>query len=245
MRTGSNLARMTVAALSALALTATASPALAGGPVTLVNGEEITQGAGGKDTYKYGDQGLLVWSVTGVRPDQGAEADLTVYADQANEFRLARSKKPGGAVDFVAVDLASTPATTHYPTVRSSGAASYTVELDRDVQTLGAAPVTFTMTNDDVIHAINTDLDPGVTYKFKLTPGDGDQDGGLYLLESNPNNSETTYQARKEALASADKKGAGGTETITIVGGISDRIYGLVLTNVSGSGTYTLTRTIV
>jgi hypothetical protein len=244
--------RVTVAGLSALAIAATASPALAGAAkpsqpatgslqshgaaVTLVNGAEQT--FSGSEKYSY-DATFIYYSVVAVR-SEGGKPSLNLYADEANDTLLAKSNEKAKKTEFVVVDSNHAPVpSTYYPTAKSKGGES-TIELDNDAVILfDDTPTAVTMTADDVVIAHDVFLDAGVEYKLSVSGGG---DSALFLMQSDAADPDSYYMSRRDAVASADKKGAGKPETITVTG--TGDWYGLILINNSGGGTYTLTKSL-
>lgn len=248
----STVAPMAVAGLSALALVATATPALAdadkvpgpsngsllshGAAVELLNGAEQT--LSGKKKYVY-DQEFIYWSAVAVR-SEGGKPSLSLFADQAGETLLTESKLKGKKTEFVVVDSnhATVPG-TYYPRANSKDGDS-TVELDNDAAILfDDDPLPIPMTESDVVIVTDVFLDLDVEYVLTVS---GDGDAGLYLMQSDGALSSTWYQSRADAVAKSDKKDAGQTEKIKFTG--TDDWYSLVLLNNSGGGTYTLTKTV-
>jgi hypothetical protein len=230
--------RMAVAALSALALAATASPALGGGgPEDLVHGEE--QQVGGIDRFVY-DQEFNYWAVTALRSDGGKTRRLYLYADQQRETLLAKSNQGKKKTEFVVADSNHAPVPTTYFPVAGCRGLTCTIELDNDNDILSTGvPTAVDMTEEDVVKAVDVYLEDGVEFVLTVT---GEGDGGLYLMQSDGAIESTWFQSRADAAAKSDRRGAGGSETIRVTG--TGDWYGLILLNESGGGTYTLTKTI-
>lgn len=236
-------AGLTVAAISVLALGAAATPALAAGSTTLKDRVERTEQAGGKDDFDLSLPGQY-WAAVALRPGAGVKTSMKLFAEPARESVLAKSAKKGSAINFVAMDASAFPTASFYPTVKSAGAGSYVIELDKgSLQMLELGEeISFTMGTKDVVRTVSIVAQhaPGATYEVTLVPSDGDQDGAVHVME-NAFGLENPHLGSKEAVASADSKGPGGTERLTFVGGNSQSEYGIVVTNRSGSGSYTLT----
>lgn len=212
--------------------TGTLSPA--GGATPLVNGVEQT--LTGTEKYVY-DQGVIYWSVVAVR-SAGGTPTLSLYAEESNKTLLAKSSQKRKRTEFVLVDSnhAAIPS-SYFPTANSKGGAS-TVELDNDAEILfDDEPLPVALTESDIVKMVDVFLVDGTEYVLKVS---GDGDAGLYLMRSDPATADTWYQSRADAVATADRKGPGKSEKITITG--ADDWYGLVLINNSGGGTYTLTK---
>jgi hypothetical protein len=241
----SRAARLTLAGVSVLAVGLATTPASAAGSTTLKDRVEKTVQAGGKANYDFTLPGSF-WAAVAVRPDAGVTTDLKVYAEPSRETVLARSSKPGKAINFVAIDAGAFPSASFYPTVKSTGAGNYVIELDKgSLQMLDfGTPITFTMNGSDVVRTISivAQHNPGQQYKVTLTPSDDDQDGAIYVMD-NVFNLEDPYLGSKDAVASANAKGPGGAEKLTFVAGNSQDEYGIVITNLAGSGSYTVKMT--
>lgn len=249
-------ARSTFAGAVALALAMTGSSALAGtdeaaktapaagtiqahGDATqLVHGVEQT--VTGKEKYAY-DTSVIYYSAVAVR-SEGGKPTLSLFADEANDTLLAKSSQQRKKTEFVVVDSNHAPVpSTYYPTVTSKGGES-TVELDSDAQILSdGVPIAGTFSASDVVLVMDPLLQPGVEYTFSVA---SESDVEIYLLQSG-GTAETSYLSRADAVASADKRGAGKTEKITYTNtGADADWFGFVVINKSGSGAYTVTKAV-
>ena len=243
--------RVAIAGLSALALAATVTPALAGAgdkaanPLTgsldaRVSGvTDITQqirkdAAGGVMKYSY-DNEVIYWSVTAVKPRK--KADIALYEDADNTVLLAQSKLKRKAIDFVVVDSnhAVTPS-TWYPTVTSSGSGKYTVQNDTDAEILfcDGAPQPYELGKSDIVKALDVNL--STTAASWTITVDVPAKASIDLMDSA--DATDNYQARKDATMSDT-----GTGTLSISASSDDDWHGLILTKAGGSGTYTFTCT--
>lgn len=238
----SRAARLALTGLTVMAVGLATTPALAAGSTTLQDRAELTRTAGGKDKYDLDLPGSY-WAAVAVRPKAGVTADLKLFAEPSRETVLARSGKKGTAIDFVALDAGSFPASSYYPNVTSGGGGDYVIELDKgSLQLLSwGDEVTFSMGSNDVVRTVSIVAQhfSSEQYQVTLTPSDGDQDGAIYVMRD-VYNLEDPYLGRKEAEASVNAKGPGGTEKVTFMGGFAEDEFGIVITNLSGSGTYTV-----
>jgi hypothetical protein len=97
------------------------------------------------------------------------------------------------------------------------------------------------MGTNDVVTVRDMCLSAGDKVTLTATPSDAGQNGELFVMADNPADANTWVQSRGQAsVASADHApGQPATVTFTAPGAAC---YGVVLDNVTGSGTYTLVR---
>lgn len=185
----------------------------------------------------------IYWSVAAVRPPAGSDYDLTLYDDRNQTVSLGSSAWGGSTIDFVAVDSNRRALGDYYPrTYVFAGSGSYGFELAQGAVTLPAATsTTITMGSANIVLARDAFLTAGVPVTFSVTPSNAGQDPELFLLGSDPANSATWVRSRSSALASSSGAAAGGAEVLTFTPTIS-AWYGVVVTNKTGSGSYTLAR---
>lgn len=176
-----------------------------------------------------------------MHPDGNSDQDLRVYDDRAQTQLLASSVVLGNDVDFVAVDSNRRPLGDYYPQVsRFTGGDGYRIELAQGSGLLtGSEQVP--MGTGEVVAVRDTVLTQGQETTITVTPSDASQDPELFLLGSTGD--QTTWvQSRGAAVASATGGGAGTAEHITFTAPATG-VYGVVVLNRTGGGTYTLART--
>ncbi len=241
----SRTARLAIAGLTVAVVGLATTPALAAGSTTLKDRVEKVVQAGGKAKYDFTMPDNF-WAAVAVRPQAGVTTRMKLYAEPSRETVLAKSSKPGEAINFVAVNGAAFPTASFYPTVKSTGAGDYVIELDKgSLQMLDfGTPISFTMKQSDVVRtiAIVAPHNPGQHYRVTLKPSDEDQDGAIYVMDD-VFNLEDPYLGSKEAVASANAKGPGGAEKLKFLAGNSQDEYAIVITNLAGSGSYTVKMT--
>jgi hypothetical protein len=182
------------------------------------------------------------WSVIALRPPAGADDDLVLFDDRAQQQRLNASLLGVDTIDFVAVDsnTGRRPLGDYYPRVhRVSGTGNYTVEL-ADAGDVLVDTAKRQMTANDVVASWDSCLTAGQQVTFTATPGDPSQDAELFVVSSDPATPDSFIRNRLSATA-ASANGPGQPETISYTAGQAGCV-GVVLINKAGSGTYTLTR---
>jgi hypothetical protein len=184
----------------------------------------------------------IYWSVVAVRPS-GTDYDLTLFDDRAQTVNLGSSAFGGSTIDFMAVDSNRRALGDYYPRAFVfSGAGSYGVQLAQGAQILSAATSTpVTMGSADIVAVRDTFLTAGVAVTISVTPANAGQDPELLLMGDDPANAATFIRSRGSAVAASVIGAAGAAETLTYIPTVTGW-YGVVVTNKSGSGTYTLTR---
>ena len=172
------------------------------------------------------------WAAVGLRAPAGNAVNLTLFRDRPNTVPLARSALPQGAIEFVVVDGHHTLLwPEHYPTVHSKS--QYTIQIDSDNELMQCpGSKTFNMGPAKVIRAIDFLFQPSTTFTMTATPPGG-ANGDIFLMQSDASDPWSIYQSRSQAVAQSITGGPGAVEDW----------YGLILTNRSGGGPYTITCT--
>jgi hypothetical protein len=208
----------------------------------LTDGDEIGGTTPPTDrNYRY-DTATRSWSVVALRPAPGADDDLILFDDRAQQQRLDDSLLGVDVVDFVAVDSTAghREPGDYYPRVhRVSGTGTYHVELADSGQVL-ADTAKQQMNATDVVAAWDSCLTAGQRVTFTVTPGDPSQDAELFVVSSQASN-PGSYVRDRAAATAAPSAGAGQPETITYTA-TENGCVGVVLINKAGNGTYTVTR---
>jgi hypothetical protein len=190
--------------------------------------------------YHY-DTTTPFWSVVAVRPEGNSDQDLWVYDDRAQTQSLAASVVLGNGVDFVAVDSNRRPLGDYYPRVsRFTGGDGYRIELAQGSGLLRDSEQII-MGAGDVVAVRDTVLTQGEETTITVTSSDGGQNPELFLMGSTDDQS-TWVRPRSSAVASATGGGAGAAERVTFTAPATG-VYGVVVVNRTGAGTYTLART--
>lgn len=184
----------------------------------------------------------VYWSVAAVRPPAGADYDIYLYDDRAQTALLGTSTYGGSVIDFVAVDSNRRALGDYYPRVLAyAGTGTYQVELAQGTAILNTGSASISMGWSNVVNVLDTYLTAGVPVTISVAPTNGGQDPELLLMGSDPANASTWVRGRPYASAVATSGGLGVTETLTFTPSTTGW-FGVVVTNKTGSGTYTLTR---
>lgn len=180
------------------------------------------------------------WSVVAVRPQTGSNYDLDLYDDLGLGTLLKSSSYSGSAVDFIAVDANHRSTQSDYPRVRTtSGSGTYTIEFAANSGGLPIGTSAISMGGSDVVAVRELSLGSGSTVMIKVVPANGGQDPAAFVMASESGTSSTWIRSRSQAAAGASGQGAGASEQFSYTAPGGD-VYGFVLANVAGSGTYTV-----
>jgi hypothetical protein len=183
------------------------------------------------------------WAVVAARSTSATGDPRTcLYADAAYTQQRACSNASGvnGVVEFTVMDFHRSPAVTNYArTERLSGSGEVCTQLDCGASVLvpDALPLTLAWSAGSIARVFNVPVVAGVTYRADLVVTSGAADFGLAAFRSDltPN----FAAGRAQAVALADKRGAGQGEGIYFDATANDTI-GLVLwvNNAAGAGNY-------
>jgi hypothetical protein len=205
----------------------------------LGNYAELTRPTPTPHNYSYNTTSVY-WSVFAARPPSGTDYDMQLYDDVGQTVNLGGSAFGGSTIDFIAVDSNHRPLGDYYPRAyQFSGTGMYQVELAQGTDQVGVGSHTVNMGANDVVLVRDTSLSSGEQTFFRVVPSSGAQNPDLFLMQSDPANSATWVRSRGSAVASSTSGGAGAAEGFSFTAPAPDW-YGLVLTNVAGSGNYTL-----
>jgi hypothetical protein len=182
------------------------------------------------------------WSVVAVETNGAAgDVDLDLYDDASMTQLLELSDYGVGVTDFVAVDTDHRPPGSYFPKVRAfSGTGAYVIELAQGDDVLDSTMQTIPTTVRDVVYVRDTYLVADETYYFSATPT-SNVDVGIFLMASDPVDSETWVQRRSDAASSDVSGPAGEAERISFRPTIS-QWYGVVVTTQGGDGSFQLRR---
>lgn len=181
------------------------------------------------------------WSAVALRPQVGADHDLSLYDDRALTAPLSGSAYGGSTIDFVAVDSNRRPFGDYYPRVnRFAGSGPYQVELAQGSQVVSPGSTPIAMGAGDVVAVRDVFLGAGTTTTVRVAPTQSGQDPEVFLMASDAGSS-SWVRPRNTAVAGSSAAGAGGAEQFSYTAPASGW-YGLVVLNKQGSGTYTVTR---
>jgi hypothetical protein len=208
----------------------------------LTDGNQLTGSTPPADHNYHYDTTNAYWSVIALRPPAGADDDLTLFDDRAQQQRLNGSLLGVDVVDFVAVDsnTGRRPLGDYYPRVhRVSGTGDYTIEL-ADAGQLLVDTAKRQMTANDVVASWDACLTAGQQVTFTATPGDPSQDAELFVVSSNAATPDS-YVRNRASATTASANGPGQPETIAYTAA-QDGCVGVILINKAGAGTYTVTR---
>ncbi|MBO1330129.1 hypothetical protein [Streptomyces sp. VRA16 Mangrove soil] len=188
--------------------------------------------------YRF-DTTKVFWSVVALRPPAGADYDLRLYDDQAQNDLLGASVAGTGVTDFVAINSNVRPTGDYYPRVTQvSGTGDYGVEADETEGVFAGSP-TVTMGADRLAAVWDLCLPEAEKATYTVTPSGTDQDAELFVVDTTQGGGDNVV-SRLGATAAGDTAGAGAPESVTV--DLPSGCHGLVLVNKAGSGTYTLTK---
>jgi hypothetical protein len=189
------------------------------------------------------------WNAAAIRPPDGADYDLYLYADSAfgdpGDYDLLKTSSYGGSnVDFVLIDGNHAPSGDYFPEVReyTGSGGTYAIEWGSSTQDTADQDGTYgpyTMNTSQVIRVWDSYLTAGTRKYFKLKPVSGNADLGMALYDSDPGTSTSFYKYRANHVVSADAAGAGGTETMNYLETTSSDWMGLVVWNNGATTTTT------
>lgn len=182
------------------------------------------------------------WSVVAIETNGApGDVDLELYDDKAMTQLLETSGYGQTHTDFIAVDSDHRPQGSYFPKVKTySGTGSYIIELAQGNDVLGDTMQSIATTVRDVVFVRDTYLAAGETYYFSATPS-SIVDVGLFLMASDPADSDTWVQPRVAAARSDVSNVAGEAERISFKPTIS-QWYGVVVTTQGGDGSFQLRR---
>ena len=184
----------------------------------------------------------IYWSAVAVRPPAGSDYDLTLYDDRNQTVALAGSAFGGSTIDFVVVDSNLRALGDYYPRAYVfAGSGSYSLELAQGAQILATGSQTVTMGAAEIVAVRDSFLTAGVPVTFTVTPTNGGQDPELFVFGDDPAVPSSFVKGRPSATVASTVNGAGAAESVTFTPTRSGW-YGVVVTNKTGSGNYTLTR---
>jgi hypothetical protein len=182
------------------------------------------------------------WSAVGLRTG-GSDYDIYLYDDYGMGSLLGVSAYGGSTIDFMTIDSNRRAFGDYYPLVHDyAGSGSYQVELAQGSDQAGSGAggtSTVTMGSGDVLAVRDAYLNAGTQYTMRVVPSNAGQNPELFAFEDNPSDGNTFVRSRSQASASASSYGAGAAESLTFTPSYTEW-HGIVVTNVSGSGTYGL-----
>jgi hypothetical protein len=189
--------------------------------------------------YRFGTDSVF-WSVVAVEPDDGSDADLSVWDNGRQTKLLAESRSSSDFVDFVAIDNNHRAPDSVFPEVSAyEGTGDYVIQLAQRKDVLVWDTQTLAFGATDLVRVRDTLLQAGQTYRFTLAPNNPSLDGSLYLMDSLPPMVDSWVKPKAEAMASA--AALTGPVVLEVTAPRTDW-YGLVITNELLGGTYTVTR---
>jgi hypothetical protein len=198
--------------------------------------------AGSSNNHNFGFNTTTdYWSVVGIRPPQpSGDYDLYLYDDYGLGTFLTDSNIGSGFLDFVAIDSNRRALGDYYPMVYDfANTGTYQIELAQGSNQLPVGVQTITMNAGDVVAVRDILLTAGVPVGIRVVPTNSGQNPEAFLMADDPANSATWVRARSNAVASSTSGGAGAAEGFVYTPTVSEW-HGFVLTQVSGSGNYTV-----
>jgi|GEM_PF-4401723 len=180
------------------------------------------------------------WSVVGLRPPSGDNWNLGIYDDACFTVSRKASTEAGNLLDFVVADYHHTPLGSDFARTNlfsGSGIANYSLEWEDGTEVLQKGYIPLVWNTGHVTAIWDLSLNPGDTLIYAVEVDSASQsfDPGIALFKS----PGTMYFARRtEALANADTKGPGRSESFKygVPGSTPADDYGLVVWSNSSIG---------
>jgi hypothetical protein len=184
---------------------------------------------------------VVFWSVVAIRPPAGSDYDLTLFEDAGQTRSVGQSVLGPGTIDFVAVDSNHRPLGSYYPRVTAfAGTGEYQIELSQGPRFLQNSEQV-TMGAADVVTVRDVCVSAGDQFTLTATPSDPAQNGELFVFADRAADPASWVQSRSQAAVASADHNPGQPATLTFTAP-DEACYGVVLDNISGSGTYTLVR---
>jgi Ca2+-binding RTX toxin-like protein len=207
----------------------------------LVSGQELVRQslaqAPNPQNYSY-TSSTPYWSGVAIRPPASSDYDLRLYADQGLGTLLSTSAGGTGAIDYVLVDGNHRTGSFFPQAFYFSGSGGdYGIEEITGGQQLGLGTNNASFGSGDIFQPRDYSATGGTTYYARVVPNGG-LNVNLYVHDSD-GTPAGAVQARGNAVTSSGSAGAGGAEAVSWLQPDSDW-DGIVVTNVGGSGAYTV-----
>ena len=181
------------------------------------------------------------WSAIGLKPTAPSDHDISLYSDPGYLNPLAVSSIRGSGIDVIACDGNRATAGMLYPKVTNfAGGDGYTVEwASSKGLVIPGTPVQYTFLSNSVLAVWDIQAETVSQLGLRAQITSGNADVGICVFNSEQSYPVTYFRSKPQALAEANSKGGGESETLVCSLTAGGR-YGIVIYSSSGSGAVSL-----
>jgi Ca2+-binding RTX toxin-like protein len=181
------------------------------------------------------------WGGVAIRPNAGADYDLTLYSDEAQTSFIGSSSAGGSTIDYVLVDGNHRTGTFFPRAGFFAGSGSYNIEEYTGGTILGVGTSgAYSFGSGDIIRPFDASVAAAQTQYIGVVPSAGlDVSVQAHVSDGT---SAGAVRSRSSAVASANGGGAGVTEFLTYSAAAADWTGVVVLNENAGTGSFTVYR---